>query len=60
MSETDWRDHEMLDELKRLNDADCLYLTAITGQDRSKDRDATHHLTRVLELAARGLSATPK
>lgn len=50
-----WCDRETLAEFKRLMDADCLSLTVITGQDKSKDRDATHHLPRLLELAERGL-----
>lgn len=50
-----WADREMVDEFKRLMDADCLALTAMIGAP-PLDNDATHYVPRLLELAAIGLA----
>ena len=50
-----WTDVELIAELKRLEDADCLTMDVWTGNTPDKKRDASHHLPRLLALAERGL-----
>lgn len=53
---TTWTDREMIDEFKRLEDADCLRLDVWVGGRAQSSRDASHYLPRLLALAERGLS----